>query len=198
MGTMLNQAVAELADHSWVPSSVWSQATFAEQKKAARKTGDCLENVPVMSATVLGLEILLNESCIDLKQVSDVILSDVGATIHILRLVGREYESAFEHPSRMADCLAGLDASAWFEVIAAQTFPCDEEHASVTALWSHCRLVAQYAQLVAESIDGVSTALTVCTRFRANVEDPWCSFDSVRSDVWCDLCAEALGLSKVA
>ncbi len=57
------------------------------------------------------------------------------------------------------------------------------------------RLVQVHA---VESIDGVSTALTVCTRFRANVEDPWCSFDSVRPDVWCDLCAEALGLSNVA
>jgi hypothetical protein len=49
-----------------------------------------------------------------------------------------------------------------------------------------------------EAIDGVSATLTVCTRFRANVEDPWSSFDSVRSDVWCDRCAEALGLSDVA
>lgn len=48
------------------------------------------------------------------------------------------------------------------------------------------------------SIDGVSAALTVCTRFRANIEDPWCSFDSVGSDFWCDLCADSLGLSKVA
>ena len=55
------------------------------------------------------------------------------------------------------------------------------------------RLVRVHA---VESIDGVSAALTVCTRFRANLEDPWRSFDSVRSDVWCGLCAEALGLSS--
>jgi hypothetical protein len=57
------------------------------------------------------------------------------------------------------------------------------------------RLVQVHA---VESIDGVSAALTACTRFRANVEDPWRSFDSVRSDVWCGLCAEALGLSNAA
>jgi hypothetical protein len=141
---MLNQAVDTLANHSWVPSSAW------------RRASDILEEVPVMAATVLGLEMLLNGPCIDLKLVSDVILSDVGATIHVLRLVGREYETAAEHPSRMADCLASLEAGAWFEAIAAHTFPCDPEHASVTALWHHCRLVARYAQLVAESIDGVS------------------------------------------
>jgi hypothetical protein len=57
------------------------------------------------------------------------------------------------------------------------------------------RLVRVHA---VESIDGVSVALTVCKRLRANVEDPWLPFDAVRSDVWCDLCAEALGLSNVA
>jgi hypothetical protein len=57
------------------------------------------------------------------------------------------------------------------------------------------RLVQVHA---VETIDGVSAALTVCTRFRANVEDPWCTFDSVRSEVWCGLCAETLGLSDVA
>jgi hypothetical protein len=143
---MLNQAVDTLANHSWVPSSAWRRT----------HRGDILEDIPVMSATVLGLEMLLNEPCIDLKLVSDLILSDVGATIHVLRLVGREYDSAAEHPSRMADCLAGLEAGAWFEAIAAHTVPCDPEHAAVTALWNHCRLVARYAQLVAESIDGVS------------------------------------------
>jgi HDOD domain len=153
---MLNQAVDPVTDHSWVPSSVWRRAGFSEQRKFARRTEDLLDNVPVLSATVLGLEMLLDEPCIDLRMASELILSDVGATIQILRLVGREYEAAAEHPSRMGDCLASLDAGAWFEAISAHTFACDPEHAATTALWNHCRLVAQYAQLVAESINGIS------------------------------------------
>jgi hypothetical protein len=153
---MLNQATDTATAHSWVPSSVWHRARFCEQNSAIGKLGDLLDDVPVMSATVLGLEILLNEPCIDLRMVSDLILSDLGATIHVLRLVGREYEAAAEHPSRMADCLAGLDANAWFEAISTRTFACDAEHAAITAFWTHCRLVAQYAQLVAESIEKVS------------------------------------------
>ncbi len=109
-----------------------------------------------MSATVLGLEILLHEPCIDLRMASELVLSDVGATIQILRLIGREYEFATEHPYRMGDCLASLDAGTWFDAISARTFACDREHAATTALWNHCRLVAQYAQLVAESLDGIS------------------------------------------
>ncbi len=88
--------------------------------------------------------------------VSELVLSDVGATIQILRLVGREYEFSTEHPCRMGDCMASLDAGTWFDAISARTFVCDREHAATGALWNHCRLVAQYAQLVAESLEGVS------------------------------------------
>jgi hypothetical protein len=73
-----------------------------------------------------------------------------------LRLVGREYEFAAEHPCRMGDCIASLDAGNWFQAISARTFACDRAHAATTSLWNHCRLVAQYAHLFAESLDGVS------------------------------------------
>jgi hypothetical protein len=152
---MLNQTIDAVTDHSWIPSSAWHRIGSPE-KKFTRKKVDLLDDVPVMSATVLGLEILLHEPCIDLRMASELVLSDVGATIQVLRLVGREYELATEHPCRMGDCIAGLDSGAWFDAVSARTFPCDREHAAATSLWSHCRLVAQYAQLVAESLDGIS------------------------------------------
>jgi len=153
---MLNQAIDAVTDHSWIPSSTWRRLGSPQQKKFARRKVDLLDDIPVMSATVLGLEILLHEPCIDLRMTSELVLSDVGATIQILRLVGREYEFATEHPCRMGDCLAGLDAGTWFDAISARTFACDREHAATSSLWSHSRLVAQYAQLVAESLDGIS------------------------------------------
>ena len=152
---MLNQAIDKANDHSWIPSSAWRRFDFSEQKRFAPKKIDPLDDVPVMLATVLGLEILLHEPCIDLGMATELILSDVGATIQILRLVGKEYEFAAEHPSRMGDCIASLDSSTWFDAISARTFACDHEHSATTSLWNHCRLVAQYAQLVAESLDGI-------------------------------------------
>jgi hypothetical protein len=148
---VLNQAVNPLTDHSWIPSSAF-------QKKFPSKKVDLLDDVPVMQTTVLGLEMLLHEPCIDLRMASELVLSDVGATIHILRLVGREYEFADELPSRMGDCLASLDAGTWFEAICARTFASGQENSAATALWNHSRLVAQYAQLVAESLEGISPA----------------------------------------
>ena len=152
---MLNRTIDAVTDHSWIPSSAWRRLG-PSQRKFARKKTDLLDDLPAMSATVLGLEILLHEPCIDLRMASELVLSDVGATIQVLRLVGREHESATEHPCRMGDCLASLDSCTWFEAISARTFACDREHAATTALWNHCHLVAQYAQLVAESLDGVS------------------------------------------
>jgi hypothetical protein len=152
---MLNQTIDAVSDHSWIPSSAWRRLG-PPQRKCSRKKVDLLDEVPVMSATVLGLEILLHEPCIDLRMASELVLSDVGATIQVLRLVGREYELSIDHPCRMGDCLAGLDSNAWFEAVSMRTFTCGREHAATTSLWRHCRLVAQYAQLVAESLDRIS------------------------------------------
>ena len=109
-----------------------------------------------MLGTVLGLELLLREPCLDLRMVSEIVLSDVGATIRILGLVGREGDLGAGQPRRMGECLASLDVGVWFNVISARTFASDREHSKMTAVWKHCRLVAQYAQLVAESLEGIS------------------------------------------
>lgn len=154
---MLNQAFDTANDHSWVPSSAWQGLHLLEHQTLQPKRADFLDYVPVMSATVLGLEMLLQEPCIDLRIASELILSDVGATIQMLRLIGREYDFAAERPSRMGDCISSLDVGAWFGAISARTFACDRQHAAITAVWRHSRLVAQYAQLVAESLDDVSS-----------------------------------------
>jgi hypothetical protein len=145
-----------VSDHSWIPSSASKNHEYEEQRVAPER-GDFLDGVPVMSATVLGLEMLLHEPFIDLRKISDLILSDVGATIQILRLIGKEYAFSPEHPRRMDDCIAGLDIGTWFGTVSAHTFACDCEYSAVRAVWMHSRLVAQYAQLVAESVEGVSS-----------------------------------------
>jgi hypothetical protein len=142
-----------VTDQSWIPSSAWQFHQFPDDKSFRNSAGDILDQVPVMSATVLGLEMLLHEPCIDLRMASELVLSDVGATIQILRLIGRDPSFIGERPNRMGDCLAGLDVEDWFGAISARMFLCDEENAAATQFWKHCRVIAQYVQLVAESID---------------------------------------------
>jgi hypothetical protein len=153
---VLDQMLEPVMDQSWIPSFALRDLHFGEQESPVREKMDFLNDVPVMSATVLGLQMLLHDPFIDLRKVSALILSDVGATIQILRLIGREYALATERPGRMDDCIAGLDVSDWFSALSARTFACDAEHYAATALWKHSLLVAQYSQLVAESIEGIS------------------------------------------
>lgn len=153
---MFNQALDSEVDFGWISSPRWRSLDFLEEKAYPLKKADFLDVVPVMSATVLGLDMLLQEPYIDLRMASEFVLSDVGATIKILRLIGREYGTAAERPSRMVDCIASLDVNAWFGSISARTFASDRRHSSTTTVWRHSRLVAQYSQLVAESLDGIS------------------------------------------
>jgi hypothetical protein len=154
---VFNQAFDTVTDHSWVPSSAWRGLQLIEQQTFVQKSDDFLDEVPVMSTTVLGLEMLLQNHYVDLRTATELVLSDVGATIQVLRLIGREYDFASERPSRMGDCLADLEVDAWFGAVSARTFASDREHSTTTALWKHSRLVAQYAQLVAESLNGISS-----------------------------------------
>jgi hypothetical protein len=144
-------------DHNWIPLSAWRRHHPDERGRCETNQLNFLKDVPVMSATVLALDSLLNDQCVDLQRAAQLILSDVGATIQILLLVGKECDGTAQRLSRMGDCLANLEVGTWYGAIAAApTFPADRQHTALTAMWKHCRLVAQYAQLVAESLDGVS------------------------------------------
>lgn len=150
---MLDHTLEPVVDHSWIPSSAWRSLQFPEQNKFAWEKADFLDDLPVMAATVLGLEMLLYEPCVDLRKASDLVLRDVGATIQTLRLVGKECDFIWERPGRMGDCIASLDMGRWFSALSARTFACDSQHSAATAVWRHSSLIAQYAQLVAESLD---------------------------------------------
>jgi hypothetical protein len=153
---VFNQTLDPEVDFGWIPSSTWRSFDLLEQKVNPPGKPGFLDIVPVMSATVLGLDMLLQEPYIDLRMASELVLSDVGATIKILRLIGREYENVAERPSRMGDCIASLDVNVWFGAISSRSFASDRRHKATTEVWKHSRLVAQYAQLVAESLEGIS------------------------------------------
>jgi len=109
-----------------------------------------------MSATVLALEMVVRSPVIDLRMASELVLSDIGATIQILRLVERAFDCKEERPYRMSDCLASFGAETWFAAISAFGFSHGGSHTAATALWRHCHLIAQYTQLLSEWLEHVS------------------------------------------
>lgn len=153
---MLTQRFDETVYHGVSPSCAWRRLPSVREKSVAEMNEDLLDEVPVMPETILCLEMIVNEPSVDLRRASEIVLSDVGATIQILRLIGGGYDVDEQRPRRMADCLASLDVGTWFGAISSRAFACDPEHAETTALWRHCRLVGQYAKLVAEWLECVS------------------------------------------
>jgi hypothetical protein len=151
-----NHAADSVIDDARIPFFGLSPLESYGQTAFFPKPAKFLDEVPVMPATVFGLDMLLQEPNIDLQAVSELVLNDVGATIHTLRMVCREYESVAERPSRMCECIAGLDAGLWFETISTRISVGGREHPATTAIWEHCRSVAQCARFVAESMDGIS------------------------------------------
>jgi hypothetical protein len=114
-----------------------------------------LPAVPVMPETLLFLDVETQEHSVDLRRVSQLVLGDLGATVQILRLAGREYGDA-EGPSRIEDCIADLGVRACMEAMSEQITVRDSHHDPVARLWAHSREIAQYAKLVAEEMPDVN------------------------------------------
>lgn len=158
---------------------------FKNLAKVAGIEKDFPELVPTMPATVLGLEIVLHAPVIDLQMASELVLADVGATLKILNLSGRAVNSMADRPHRMSDCLANLEASVWFDSLAARTFSeCELAPMGATALWGQCREIAQYSELVAKSIGCVAPqdAYLVGLLYRAADIPAVLGFSSTRRD----------------
>ena len=142
--------------HNWLPAFTWQCLHLHEQGGNENLQVATLDSVPVMLATVLGLELLLQESSIDLNMASALVLSDVGATIKILRLIGNDYVMAGDRPKRMYECLASLDVRTWFGAVSAYTVGCDQENSATIALWKHSQSIAECAKQVAKLLPEVS------------------------------------------
>jgi len=114
-----------------------------------------LPAVPVMPETLLLLDVETQEHSIDLRRVSQLVLGDLGATVQILRLAGREYGDA-QGPNRIEDCISDLGVRACMEALSEQITVRDSHHDPVARLWAHSREIAQYAKLVAEETPDVN------------------------------------------
>jgi HD-like signal output (HDOD) protein len=111
---------------------------------------DELPEVPVLPETLLTMEFQLQERSVDLGGFTEVVLGDLGATIQILRLAGREYGSADECPARMADCIADLGLTACFNAAASGTFARGAQQRADFEIWTHSRDIAKYCRMLAD------------------------------------------------
>jgi hypothetical protein len=115
---------------------------------------DELPDVPVLPETLLTMEFLLQESSVDLRRFTEVVLGDLGATIQILRLAGREYGSAEDCPVRIEDHISDLGLTACFQAAASGTFARGTQQRADFEIWTHSQEIARHCRLLAEEMPG--------------------------------------------
>jgi hypothetical protein len=111
-----------------------------------------LPDVPVMPDTLLLLDLMVQETCVDLHRMSQLVLADVGATLQILRLAGRHYGTAEDRPVRISDCISDLGLRASLKAVSAQTISRHGRQNELAIFWDHSREVAHHSRLLAEEM----------------------------------------------
>lgn len=146
-GTVMNKSVFQAqAGRNAVSEIQPMQFDFAQ----------CLPDVPVLPETLLLLDLEIQESCVDLRVISQLVLNDLGAAVQILRLAGSEYGYAEGRPTRIADCISDLGLHACMEAVSAQTVTRDRRSKGIAEIWAHSREIAHYSKLIAAEMPEVN------------------------------------------
>lgn len=112
--------------------------------------------IPVLPETLLRLDLEAQERSVDLRAVSELVLSDLGATLQILRLAGTEYWDSEFRPTRIEDCISDLGVQACLEAVSAETVARDSSYKVVAEAWAHSRGIAYHSRQIAEEMQDVN------------------------------------------
>jgi HD-like signal output (HDOD) protein len=111
-----------------------------------------LPDVPVLSGTLLAMELIVSQGSVDLAQVSQLVLSDLGATLQIFRQAEHENVIGGRRLARVEDCISGLGLDRCFDAMASCLITRSTHSASVYSAWGRAREVAVTAKFVAEKL----------------------------------------------
>ena len=109
-----------------------------------------LPDVPVMSETLLLMELMVRGRAVDLSEVAQLVLGDLGAALQVLRLAGREDACGGDLPRRIEDCISGLGLHACLEVMSRRTIKRSSRSPEMVEAWSHARTIAESCRTLAE------------------------------------------------
>jgi hypothetical protein len=109
-----------------------------------------LPDVPVLSETLLLMELKVRERAVDLNEISQLVLSDLGACLQIMRLAGREDSPSGDHLKRIEDCISGLGLQACIEAMSRRTIMRSRRQPAVLETWLHARIIAENCRFLAE------------------------------------------------
>lgn len=111
---------------------------------------DDLPGVPVLTETLLKMELEIHESTTGSRGFCDAVLGDVGATIQVLRLAGQEYGWGINRPVSVEECIASLGPRLCLNAAASGSLVDGVRQRPNCEMWAHSREVAQCFKLLAE------------------------------------------------
>jgi HD-like signal output (HDOD) protein len=133
--------------------SVVSQKEMSDQVVKTQSLqfefADHLPDVPVQPETLLLIDLEMQESSVDLRVLSQLVLNDLGATLQVLRLAAHEYRNAEICPTRIEDYISDLGLDACMEAVSARTVARDFRHRAIVETWAHSREIAHCSMLIA-------------------------------------------------
>jgi HD-like signal output (HDOD) protein len=130
-----------------------SRRAKATQLRFATGVVDDLPDLPVLPETVLLMDLLSSQFSVDLSELSRLILSDVGATLQILRFAGREFGDSPDCPLRIEDCICALGVQACLLEVSRHTAVSQIRQYGILEAWLHSREVAACCRVEAASLN---------------------------------------------
>jgi hypothetical protein len=112
--------------------------------------------LPIMQETLLLLDLAVQEPSIDLREMSQLVLDDLGATLQILRLAGREFGNSNDRPLRIEDCISGLGVDACMQTVSEERAARQGRQGAIAEMWAHCREIAQHCKEVANELPDIN------------------------------------------
>jgi hypothetical protein len=98
------------------------------------------------------MELVICQRSADLAQVSQLVLSDLGATLQILRQASRENAMGAGCLERVEDCISGLGLEGCIEAMSMCPITRSSRFAPVYSAWNRAREIAMISRFVAEKL----------------------------------------------
>lgn len=132
---------------------------FGSGREAVSDSGwahiDCardLPEVPVLPETLLLMELKAQEPCVDLREISNLVMEDIGAVLQIFRRVALEYPSAEDRPARIEDCISSLGLESCTEALSSAIVPFASSE--VIETWRHAKEIAVHCRQTSAELPG--------------------------------------------
>jgi HD-like signal output (HDOD) protein len=141
-----------ISEHSQSPTSL-RQVVILQPTPVAAAPDPA---IPIMQETLLLLDLAVQESSVDLREMSQLVLDDLGATLQILRLAGREYDNSHDRPLRIEDCISALGVRACMQTVSETRAARDGRQRAIAEMWAHAREIAKCSKEVADELPGIN------------------------------------------